>query len=115
MVGAGKSTTAGRVAEWLTRRGEDAPGFHEFAEDHPIRARAVDLLRASYPEPVWTPGDVGPDGLATDRGVYAVEQWGRLAERCRDGRLTYILESTFLQNSVLPAFVNGVPADKVIG
>jgi hypothetical protein len=85
--------------------------FAEFAADHPIRTKAVDRLRATHLEPVWVPDDVGEDGLARDPGVYAVGQWGRLAQRCRDGR-TVVLESTFLQNSVLPAFVNGAPAAK---
>jgi hypothetical protein len=46
--------------------------------------------------------------------VYAVEQWGRLAARCRDGGQTVILESTFLQNSVMPPFLNGAPADTAV-
>lgn len=112
MIGAGKSTMAGRLERRLVARGEKARAYLEFAEDHPIRTKAVDLLRAAYPEPVWAPGDIGEDGLARDRSVYAVEQWGRLAERCRDGGRTVILESTFLQNSVLPPFLNGAPAGK---
>ncbi len=112
MVGVGKSTTAERLAARLTDCGEDARAYLEFAADHPIRTKAVDLLRAAYPTPVWTPGDAGADGPALDRGVYATGQWGRLAERCLRGARTVILESTLLQNSVLPAFVNGAPAGK---
>jgi hypothetical protein len=112
MIGAGKSTMAGRLERRLNARGEKARAYAEFAEDHPIRTKAVDLLRAAYPEPVWVPGDVAEDGLARDRSVYAPQQWGRLAERCRNGERTVILESTFLQNSVLPAFLNGAPAGK---
>jgi predicted kinase len=112
MIGAGKSTMAGRLERRLSARGEKARAYLEFAEDHPIRTKAVDLLRAAHPEPVWVPGDVGEDGLARDRSVYAVEQWGRLATRCRDDGQTVILESTFLQNSVMPPFLNGAPAGK---
>jgi predicted kinase len=112
MIGAGKSTMAGRLERRLTARGEKARAYLEFAEDHPLRTKAVDLLRAAHPEPVRVPGDVGEDGLARDRSVYAVEQWGRLAARCRDGGQTVILESTFLQNSVMPPFLNGAPAGK---
>jgi predicted kinase len=112
MIGAGKSTMAGRLERRLTARGEKARAYLEFAEDHPLRTKAVDLLHAAHPEPVRVPGDVGEDGLACDRSVYAVEQWGRLAARCRDGGQTVILESTFLQNSVMPPFLNGAPASK---
>jgi hypothetical protein len=38
-----------------------------------------------------------------------VAQWRRLAERCRRDQQTVILESTFLQNSVMPAFIAGAP------
>lgn len=112
MIGAGKSTIAGRLTSLLADQGEDVHAFHEFAEDHPIRTKAVDRLRAAYPDQRPAPEDAGRDGRARDRGVYAVEQWGRLAELCRTGRRTVVLESTFLQNSVLPAFVNGAPAAK---
>jgi hypothetical protein len=57
--------------------------------------------------------DVGPDGLATDPGVYAVEQWGALARRCNAGRETVILESRYIQNSVQPRYLAGAPAEKV--
>ena len=51
--------------------------------------------------------------MADEPGVYAVSQWRRLAERCMRGRQTVILEGSFLQNSVMPAFIDGAPADAV--
>jgi len=99
MIGSGKTTTAERLADWLSRRGEDVRAFDEGAADHPIRTRRVDELLAA---PV--PGD--PD-------VYSAGQWRRLAERClRDGQ-TIILESVFLQNSVMPAFIDDAPVATV--
>jgi hypothetical protein len=118
MIGAGKTTTARRVETWLTSRGEDARAFDEFAPDHPIRTRAVDRLRAHYRElaargeGTQPPGIVEHDGGAGP-GAYAADQWRRLAERCRNGRQTIILESTFLQNSVMPDFIDGAPAEAV--
>ena len=124
MIGAGKTTTARRVETWLTSRGEDARAFDEFAQDHPIRTRAVDRLSAHYRdlaarenpeaggEGAEPPGTAEHDGGASP-GAYAVGQWRRLAERCRHGRQTIILESTFLQNSVMPAFIDGAPAEAV--
>jgi thymidylate kinase len=99
MIGSGKTTTAIKVEDWLTRRGETARAFHEFAEDHPIRTEAVDRLR-------------GADPPAASH-VYAADQWRRLAERCLHDRQTVILEGAFLQNSVMPAFINGAPAGTV--
>jgi predicted kinase len=99
MIGSGKTTTAGLLADWLSRRGEDVRAFDEGAADHPIRTRRVDELLAAP-----APGDPG---------VYSAGQWRRLAERClRDGQ-TVILESVFLQNSVMPAFIDGAPAAAV--
>ena len=99
MIGAGKTTTARWLEDWLSSRGEDARAYCEVAADHPIRTRRVDELLAA---PV--PGD--PD-------VYSAGQWRRLAERClRDGQ-TIILESVFLQNSVMPAFIDDAPAATV--
>jgi len=99
MIGAGKTTTAGYLADWLSRRGEDVRAFDEFAADHPIRTRRVDELLAAP-----APGDPG---------VYAAGQWRRLAERCLRDEQTIILESIFLQNSVMPAFIDGAPAAAV--
>jgi hypothetical protein len=99
MIGSGKTTTAGYLADWLSRRGEDVRAFDEGAADHPIRTRRVDELLAA---PV--PGDPG---------VYSAGQWRRLAERCLRDEQTIILESIFLQNSVMPAFIDGAPAAAV--
>jgi hypothetical protein len=98
MIGAGKTATAGWVEDWLTGRGEDARAFREFDEDQPIRTRAVDQLRGRP---------------AQEPDAYAASQWRRLAERCLDGQRTFILESVFLQNSVMPAFIEDAPADAV--
>ena len=57
--------------------------------------------------------DVGANGLATDPEVYGLDQWARLASRCVSGQQTVILEGVFLQNSVLPPFLNGAPVDEV--
>ncbi len=101
MIGSGKTTTAERLEDWLSRRGEDVRAFGEGAADHPIRTRRVDELRA-------TPAPGGPD-------VYSVSQWRWLAERCLRGGPAIILESIFLQNSVMPAFIDGVPVATVTG
>jgi hypothetical protein len=108
MIGAGKTTTAKWLEDWLSRRGEDARAYCEVAADHPVRTRAVDELRAAARED-------GPlaDAGTGEPGVYAVSQWHALAGRCARGRQTVILESTFLQNSVMPAFIDGAPADTV--
>jgi predicted kinase len=99
MIGSGKTTTAERLGDWLSGRGEDVRAFDEGAADHPIRTRRVDeLLDAPAPG---------------DPGAYSASQWRRLAERClRDGQ-TVILESIFLQNSAMPAFIDGAPAAMV--
>ena len=99
MIGSGKTTTAGHLADWLSHRGEDARAFDEGAADHPIRTRRVDELLAAP-----APGDPG---------VYSAGQWRRLAERCLRDEQTIILESVFLQNSVMPAFIDGAPAAAV--
>ena len=99
MIGAGKSTTAKRLAEWLTDHGRDARAFDEFADDHPVRTRAVDLLRGVAP--------------AADATVYDPGQWDTLAGRCARGWETVIVESTFLQNSVMPHFSDDAPIDVV--
>jgi predicted kinase len=95
MIGSGKTTTAEHLGDCLSRRGEDVLAFDEGAADHPIRTRRVDELRA-----IPAPDD--PD-------VYSAGQWRRLAERCLRGGQTVILESIFLQNSVMPAFIDGAP------
>jgi hypothetical protein len=99
MIGSGKTTTAGHLADWLSRRGEDVRAFDEGDADHPIRTRRVDELLAAP-----APGDPG---------AYSAGQWRLLAERCLRDEQTVILESVFLQNSVMPAFIDGGPAAAV--
>ena len=114
MIGSGKTTTAMRVGELLARQGENARVFGEGAADHPIRTRAEDRLRAAAGP--WPPGPPGStaDGTAEGSpGDYPDDQWRRLAERCLRDRQTIILESSFLQNSVMPAFIDGAPARTV--
>jgi hypothetical protein len=113
MIGSGKTTTANWVGNWLTHRGQDARAFWEGAEDNPIRTRAVDRLRAAYPLAPGPPGSDRDDQAAGHPGVYAADQWRRLAERCLRDRQTIILESIFLQNSVMPAFIDCAPAGTV--
>jgi hypothetical protein len=112
MIGAGKTTTARWAADWLSGRGEDARAFCEFDEDHPIRTKAVDQLRAARglaAVPIVPAGN----GPADEQVGYAASQWRRLAERCAGGRQTAIVESAFLQHSVMPPFIDGAPADAV--
>ena len=99
MIGSGKTATAEHLGDWLSRRGEDVRTFDEGAADHPIRTRRVDELLAAP--------------ALGDPGVYSASQWRRLAERCRRSGQTIILESIFLQNSVMPAFIDGAPAATV--
>ncbi len=107
MIGSGKSSTAARIGDWLAGRGEDVRVFREGATDHPIRTRAEDRLRAADgPRP---PGSAA-DGSAAE---YADDQWRRLAERCLLGPQTIILEASFLQNTVMPAFIEGAPMSRV--
>ena len=120
MIGSGKTSTAERVADWLARRGEDAQVFREGAADHPIRTRAEDRLRAAAgPRPPGSPGGAADGGAVDGRAAgggppeYADDQWRRLAERCLRSRQTIILEGSFLQNSVMPAFIDGAPASTV--
>ena len=95
MIGAGKSTTAERLAAWLTNVGKDVRAFDEFADDHPIRSRSVDLLRGAAP--------------ASRPDAYDPAQWDALADRCARGSQIVIVESTFLQNSVMPSFIDDEP------
>jgi hypothetical protein len=108
MIGSGKTTTAMRLGDWLASRGEDARVFREGAADHPIRTRAEDRLRAEAG--LRSPGGTADAGTAGSAGAYADDQWRRLAERCLRGRPVVILEGSFLQNSVMPAFIDGAPA-----
>jgi len=98
MIGAGKSTTAERLAARLTEDGDEVRAFDEFADDHPIRTRHADLVRGAAPAPA---------------SAYDAGQWDALADRCARGADTVIVESTFLQNSVLPHFVDDAPVGVV--
>ena len=111
MIGSGKTATATRVGDWLAGRGEDVRVFCEAAADHPIRTRAEDRLRAAASPP--EPGQASDGGIAGRPGVYPAEQWRRLAERCLAAGQTIIVEGSFLQNSVMPAFIDGAPARSV--
>jgi hypothetical protein len=110
MIGSGKTTTAAQLADRLAGRGVDVRMFAEGAADHPIRTRAEDRLRAEAAAP-GEPHDHGPDTYDPD--TYDTAQWRRLAECCRRGQQTVILEASFLQNSVMPAFIEGAPAHTV--
>src|SRR5215208_623859 len=90
MIGAGKSTTAARLAAMLTEKGEIVEAYNEFGEDHPIRTRHVDLLRGACP---------------ATASSYDACQWNSLADHCARGPHAIIIESMFLQNSVMPLFV----------
>jgi predicted kinase len=94
MIGAGKSTTAERLAARLREDGEEVRVFLEFAADHPIRTRHVDFLRGADPAPASS---------------YDAGQWNVLADRCARGAHTIIVESMFLQNSVMPHFIVDAP------
>jgi hypothetical protein len=113
MIGSGKTTTATRVGDWLARRGENVRVFCECAADHPIRTRAEDRLRAAAGLQTPGPGSAGDGGPAGSPGAYTASQWRRLAERCLRDRQTIIVESSFLQNSVMSAFIDGAPARTV--
>jgi thymidylate kinase len=111
MIGSGKTTTAMRVGDWLARQGENARVFREAAADHPIRTKAEDRLRAAAdPQPAGSAADARAERSPR---AYADDQWRRLAERFLRGRQTIIVESSFLQNSVMPAFIDGAPARTV--
>jgi hypothetical protein len=88
--------------------------YFEGADDHPIRTKAEDRLRAAAglqsPEP---PGSAADGEAEGSPGAYADDQWRRLAERCLRDQQTIILEGSFLQNSVMPAFIDGAPVRRV--
>jgi hypothetical protein len=94
MIGSGKSTTAERIAARLIGNGATARAFNEFADDHPVRTRSADRL-------------LGREAAAP--GMYAAEQWNALADRCAHDTGTTIVESAFLQNTVMPHFIDGEP------
>jgi hypothetical protein len=114
MIGSGKTTTAMRVGDWLERQGENARVFCEGAADHPIRTRAEDRLRAAAgPQALGRPGSSADGGAGSSPRAYADDQWRQLAERCLRDRQAIILEGSFLQNSVMPAFIDGAPGRTV--
>jgi hypothetical protein len=94
MIGSGKSTIAERLAAKLIEDGATVHAFNESAVDHPVRTRSVDRLLGKAEGPP---------------GAYAAEQWNALAERCARDAGTTIVESTFLQNTVMPHFIDGEP------
>jgi hypothetical protein len=94
MIGAGKSTTAERLAARLREGRRSVRAFHEFADNHPIRTLGVDLVRT---------------GARAPGSVYDPGQWHTFADCCAQGTTTVILESTVLQNSVMPLFVDDAP------
>ncbi len=65
------------------------------------------MRAAADPRPSAVPGSAVDGGAEGSPRAYAHDQWRRLAERCLRGRQTIILESSFLQNSVMPAFIDG--------
>jgi hypothetical protein len=111
MIGSGKTATAIGVGDWLARQGEEVRVFCEGAADHPIRTRAEDRLRAAASPP--GPGQAGDGGIVGRPGVYAAAQWRRLAGRCLAAGQTIIVEGSFLQNSVMPVFIDGAPARRL--
>lgn len=113
MIGSGKTTTATRVGDWLASQGENVRVFCECATDHPIRTRAEDRLRAAAGLQTPGPDSAGDGRPEGNPGGYAAGQWRQLAERCLRDRQTIIVESSFLQNSVMPAFIDGAPARTV--
>jgi predicted kinase len=108
MIGAGKSTTAARLAATLRAHGHDARHFAECADDHPIRTEAVDRIRAESPEATVRVPLPPPDPAR-----YAREQWNDLVRTCRSEGRVVVLDATFLQDSVLPLFLDGRAAHDV--
>lgn len=113
MIGSGKTTTAMRVGDWLARQGENTRVFCEAAADHPIRTRAEDRLRTAAPKSPGPPGSAAGGAAEGSAAVYADDQWRRLAEGCLRDRQAIILEGSFLQNSVMPAFIDDAPTRTV--
>jgi hypothetical protein len=116
MIGSGKTTTATWLAGWLASQGDEVRMFAEGAADHPVKTRAEDRLRAEAGFDADRPDDDEPvaDGPVADGpDPYGTGQWRRLAESCLRGPRTVILEASFLQNSVMPAFIEGRPASTV--
>jgi hypothetical protein len=113
MIGAGKSTLAARVADWLVAHGRPARAVTEFASDNPIRTPHSDRLRHQLRAPAAS--DVGSDGLARDISTYGLEQWSRLAAAARPDAPVMVMESYLLQASVLPLVLKEATEECVIG
>jgi len=105
MIGSGKTRAAADLACWLEERGEAARAYAEFAEDHPIRSDVVEQLRRSQAGASNTGSAMPP--------AHPLGQWDLLAAQCRQGSQTVILESSFLQNAVLPRFADAAPAAEI--
>ena len=50
---------------------------------------------------------------AQEPDVYDARQWAVLAQQCERDEKTFVLESMFLQNAVMPAFIDGADVDAV--
>jgi hypothetical protein len=112
MIGAGKTTTSGLVETWLRSRGGDARAYQELARDHPVRTRVADQLREHYRQladpRARPPATARPARMPMRPGSGAASP-----SIAGQGQRTVILDSTFLQNSVMPAFIDGAPAQTV--
>jgi hypothetical protein len=113
MPGAGKTTTAKHLAQWLPEQGVATRCYLEMADDNPIRTPGVDAMRFRHPQVRPLP-DTDETGFARDHSVYAVEQWGRLARRACVGGEVLVLESRYIQNSVLAPFLDGASRESIV-
>ncbi len=113
MIGSCKTMTAARAGEWLAGRGQNVRVFREGADDHPIRTMAEDRLRAAAGLQAPAPNGAGNGAHAGSHGGYPAGQWRQLATRCVRDRQTIIVEGSFLQNCVMPAFLDDAPARTV--
>ncbi len=53
MIGSGKTTTAANIGKWLADQGDAAHVYHEFADDHPIRTKAVTSSGQPFPKALF--------------------------------------------------------------
>jgi len=111
MSGAGKSTTAERLAARLREAGFEAASYHEFDRDNPIRTKASDAMRDGYEKegPLRFPGSD-----ASGSNPYGSEQWAMLAEQlvAAPGRVV-VLESRYWQNALFSRFLNGWDVERL--
>lgn len=96
-IGAGKTSLAMKLAQDLEAKGLDARAFLEFDPDHPIRTAQVDRLLGREPDPK----------------AYGRDAWARLAAQSVVNRGISLLDAVLIQNTLLPAFVAGVPEDQL--